>query len=390
MSEEAGEAVPTAQKSSWSAFLKQILASTGDLSSMTAPSFILSPVSLVEFPAYWGEAYDELINIAQGQTSEERMLLVVKWFISTLKGQYMARETQTGSEKKPLNPVLGELFFGSWDTTSSGTTHLVAEQVSHHPPITAFHIENKQAKVVLTGHFAQKTSFTGKTIYVKQVGFAKIQVGLADSTEETYVITLPRLRIDGLLLGKPYVELTESQYIQSSSGFHTVINYEGKGYFSGKAHTFKATVSPSPHHTNSPLYVIGGQWDQTSTYTKGTRGKYAKEGEVFLHVPDVQKSWKPISVKPVSEQGSLESRKVWHDVAEGIKRGDFETAGVAKSKIENEQRAKRKEEASSGAPWKLQMFEHVTDDQDYAAQVKKFTFQPTQSDFYSYKADRAS
>lgn len=45
--------VPTNQKSSWSSFLKSIATFSGDLSSLTAPSFILSPTSLCEFPSYW-------------------------------------------------------------------------------------------------------------------------------------------------------------------------------------------------------------------------------------------------------------------------------------------------------------------------------------------------
>ena len=36
-------------------FLKAIASMSGDLSKMTAPSFILSPVSLTEYPSYWGE-----------------------------------------------------------------------------------------------------------------------------------------------------------------------------------------------------------------------------------------------------------------------------------------------------------------------------------------------
>jgi hypothetical protein len=68
MSEEkAGDAVPAAQRGSWTSFLKSyvciletlsasanrnysISGFSGDLSSMTAPPFILSPVSLTEFP----------------------------------------------------------------------------------------------------------------------------------------------------------------------------------------------------------------------------------------------------------------------------------------------------------------------------------------------------
>ena len=42
---------------------------------------------------------------------------------------------------KPLNPFLGEIFLGKWQD-DAGTTHLVTEQVSHHPPATAFKIWN--------------------------------------------------------------------------------------------------------------------------------------------------------------------------------------------------------------------------------------------------------
>lgn len=43
-----------------------------------------------------------------------------------------------------------------------GTTTLLVEQVSHHPPITAYVIENKSKGLRLTGHNAQKTSFSGE------------------------------------------------------------------------------------------------------------------------------------------------------------------------------------------------------------------------------------
>ncbi len=46
------------------------------------------------------------------------------------------------------------------DKDGRGRTDLIVEQVSHHPPITAFHIENKTKGVSLQGHNAQKTSFS--------------------------------------------------------------------------------------------------------------------------------------------------------------------------------------------------------------------------------------
>ncbi|KAG8813700.1 Oxysterol binding protein [Serendipita sp. 405] len=44
--QEEGGAVPPSQRSGWAAFIKSLASVSGDLYSMTAPPFILSPVSL--------------------------------------------------------------------------------------------------------------------------------------------------------------------------------------------------------------------------------------------------------------------------------------------------------------------------------------------------------
>jgi oxysterol-binding protein-related protein 9/10/11 len=62
--------------------------------------------------------------------AEKRALLVLKWFLSTLRQQYSSRSEKLGSEKKPLNPFLGELFLGRWeDGGDIGDTVLISEQV---------------------------------------------------------------------------------------------------------------------------------------------------------------------------------------------------------------------------------------------------------------------
>lgn len=123
--------------------------------------------------------------------------------VDSKKGSYTRRETTTGSEKKPLNPILGEIFLGHFDSPTSGVLELSAEQVSHHPPVTAFQLKNTNKNVILNGHFAQKTSFSGKSIMVKQVGHAIIKIKTPKGEDESYLITLPKLRIDGLFFGSP-------------------------------------------------------------------------------------------------------------------------------------------------------------------------------------------
>ncbi|MBW0498238.1 hypothetical protein O181_037953 [Austropuccinia psidii MF-1] len=391
--EEEGAAVPTHQRSSWSSFLKSIATFSGDLSSLTAPSFILSPTSLCEFPSYWGEPHKEFAAISTGKNPEQRMVLVLRWFIATLKGQFTRRETQTGSEKKPLNPILGELFLGSWNSNPTnpadqelGELRLWAEQVSHHPPISAYFLMNAKAKVSYQGHCGQKTSFSGKSVIVKQVGHGMLRVTLPDNTVESYLITLPKLRIEGLWMGSPYVELTESSHIQSSTRYSTVIDYKGKGYFSGKAHTFTAKIYDKPKFGTgyTPVYQIEGQWNGISKFSKDVpQWLKGLSSDVFLD--QTEERHEVITVADLSTQGPLESRRVWKDVAEGIRKGDFEAASSAKSKLENEQRIKRKEEVANGAPWQMTYFKRVEVDEEYEKLAAMCGHLPATEDAYYFK-----
>ena len=127
-SEKECGGVSAQNKGSWTAFLKSIANFSGDLSSLTAPPFILSSTSLVEFSSYWAEHPDIFVAPVHEKDPQKRALLVLKWFLSTLKSQYASRSDKFGNEKKPLNPFLGELFLGKW-VDSAGTTELVSEQV---------------------------------------------------------------------------------------------------------------------------------------------------------------------------------------------------------------------------------------------------------------------
>ena len=67
----------------------------------------------------------------------------------------------------------------------------------------------------------------GGSIIVKQVGHAILTVNLPSGGQEEYLITLPRLRIDGLWYGSPYIELVDTSYIQGSNGWQSVVWLQG-------------------------------------------------------------------------------------------------------------------------------------------------------------------
>ncbi|TVY51897.1 Oxysterol-binding protein-like protein, partial [Lachnellula suecica] len=352
-SEKEGAGVSAQNRGSWSAFLKSIASFSGDLSSLTAPPFILSSTSLVEFSSYWAEHPSIFVAPAKEKDPDKRALLVLKWFLSTLKQQYASRSDKFGNEKKPLNPFLGELFLGSW-VDGAGETKLVSEQVSHHPPVTAYNISNAQHGVTLQGYNAQKASFA-RTIYVKQIGHAVYSI---PAFNETYLITLPNLHIEGLIFGSPFVELNDKTYITSSSGYTAKIDYSGKGWLSGKKNSFTATMYKTGREKDT-LYTVSGQWNKTFDITSGS-GK--KTGLIESYDAEASPTT-PLTIKPEAEQDEMESRRAWAKVAQGIAVGDMDIVGNEKTKIEEQQRAMRKKEKEEGREWDRRYFKCVQSDE---------------------------
>lgn len=287
-----------------------------------------------------------LVAPAAEKEKQKRMLLVLKWFLSTLKQQYASRNEKLGSEKKPINPFLGELFLGKW-TDAAGETQLVSEQVSHHPPVTAYSIWNNQHGVRLQGYNAQKASFS-TTIHVKQVGHALLHL---DAYDEDFLITLPALHIEGLLKGSPYVELNKSSYIVSSSGYTARIDYAGAGWVSGKKNSLTAVVFPHGKEKDkkSAMYKAEGSWSDEFVI------KDADKNVVEQY--NAKKEPKtPLSVAEIKDQDPLESRRAWQKVAEAIEKGDMNATSAEKTKIEEFQRAARKKEQSEGREWQRTFF----------------------------------
>ncbi|ORX94447.1 Oxysterol-binding protein [Basidiobolus meristosporus CBS 931.73] len=332
-------------------FLKDVTSFTGDLSALTCPSFMLNGVSLLEYSTYWGDHPQLLAAIAKPESPEERMIAVARWFISTLYGSYFAGCVGSTS-KKPFNPILGEQFFCRWDDVDgSGDAHLVCEQVSHHPPISAFYIENPKAGVYLNGHFGQKSKFKGTSIQVIQPGRVTVRT---TKNDESYVVTFPDLYIRSLLVGNPFIEVAGPTSIECSNGYVTEFEFLSKPWFGGKYHKFTGNI----FHKDDPkniLYSIAGKWMAESTITNNV----TKESELFFDATATPPA--KYIVAPFQEQSEIESRRVWVKVAQAIQKQEYSLATTHKNEVENAQRALVKERNSKGEEWKQRMFYFVKD-----------------------------
>lgn len=141
---------------------------------------------------------DMFIAITNGATAEDRMIRFVEYYLTSF------HEGRKGAiAKKPYNPIIGETFHCSWrmprsGVTSSGasaqaapshtllpdepvsqvgsdcyTVRFVAEQVSHHPPVSGFYAECVERKMCVNAHVWTKSKFLGMSIGVTMVGEGK-------------------------------------------------------------------------------------------------------------------------------------------------------------------------------------------------------------------------
>uniref|UniRef100_A0A8C2D0J3 Oxysterol-binding protein n=1 Tax=Cyprinus carpio TaxID=7962 RepID=A0A8C2D0J3_CYPCA len=160
-----------------------------DLTRVVLPTFILEKRSLLEMYANFMAHPDLFLSISAGSTPEERMVRFVEYYMTAF------HEGRKGAiAKKPYNPVLGETFHCSWEVpqdrvhplrtetnprtnqeatgaaSDSYRVRFVAEQVSHHPPVSGFYCECADRGMCVNTHIWTKSKFMGMSVGVSMVG----------------------------------------------------------------------------------------------------------------------------------------------------------------------------------------------------------------------------
>lgn len=274
---------------------------------------------------------------------------MLRWFLIALRSQLYVNGAPKVSIKKPLNAFLGELFFASWtDPECKATAHLVAEQVSHHPPITAMHIADREHGVRADGYARVEMTFNG-AINIRQVGHALLHI---DRYEEDHLVPLPDVKVRGFLSGCMYPEITETYTIVSSSGFITEIRFSGEGMIRGKRNSFEARIYRKDDPNQKSSYEASGVWSD------GWTVKDARTGEVLegydVEAPENEPA--PITIEAIEQQDPWESRRAWGGVLSGMASGDMRVVLTEKTKVEQAQRQMRAQEVAEGTKWEPLLF----------------------------------
>ncbi|KIY45736.1 Oxysterol-binding protein [Fistulina hepatica ATCC 64428] len=305
-----------------------------DLSRVTFPTFVLEPRSMLERITDFMSHPDLIFGADKCAEPEERFMRVLQYYLA---GWHIKPK----GVKKPYNPVLGEFFRCRYDYPNGTQGFYVAEQVSHHPPVSAFFYITPENRVSIIGELRPKSKFLGNSVSTTMEGENRVTLlGLPEDGD--YVVTMPNMYARGILFGKMVLELGDTcQARNDRHGLLCDIEFKTKGFFSGIYNAIAGRVRCG----QEDIGEISGRWSHIMEFKDNRTNK---KRVLFDAVKDGQKistKWVP----PQSEQEPNESRRLWADLTKAIINKDMEAATEAKSKVEDAQRDRRRRLEESSA-----------------------------------------
>jgi len=352
-----------------------------DLSRVVLPTFILENRSFLDKISDYYYHADIISKAAAENEPFTRMKTVVQWYLS---GFYKKPK----GLKKPYNPILGETFRCYWEHGNGSKTFYLAEQVSHHPPISSFYATNRQDGFTISGTILAKSKFYGNSTSAILDGLATLSM-LARG--EDYVMTMPYAHCKGILMGTMTMELGGKVTITcEKTGYSTEMEFKLRPFLGGGELT--NAVSGRIRIGKETLAVLDGHWDDKVTI----KDKKTGQEEVLWQVtPEIKSSRLKRYTVPVEDQVDWESAKLWHNVGQAIGNEDQVAATEEKTKLEVAQRQALVDRKEAGEEWVTKLFEHegVQFNIDgTATEVPKYTYKnadirpwDTRNDLYQYE-----
>ncbi|KAJ2721009.1 Oxysterol-binding protein OBPa [Coemansia sp. Benny D115] len=289
---------------------------------------------------------DFLINASKCQDPVDRFIGVVKYYMS---GWHIHPK----GVKKPYNPVIGEFFRSQYTFDDKTNAYFIAEQVSHHPPITAMCYHSPEHDVAIEGDLRPKSRFFGNSVGMLLEGYAKIHF---NKYREAYLVTYPNMYARGILFGKMVLELGETSTVTcEESDLMFEVEFKTKGFIWGSYNQIAGKIRRIS--TKEVLYDISGNW-QTTIYITDRRKKGSEPVVLF---DSSKEHVVPQHVACVAEQEPNESRNLWKHVTKAIVESDLEAATTHKSKIEEEQREGARVREATGEKFVPRFFQLETD-----------------------------
>uniref|UniRef100_A0A1I8EH19 Oxysterol-binding protein n=1 Tax=Wuchereria bancrofti TaxID=6293 RepID=A0A1I8EH19_WUCBA len=179
-----------------------------DLTRISVPVVFNEPLSFLQRLAEYMEYAELLERASKCADVTERFEYVAAFIVSSLSCNYMRLS-------KPFNPLWFETY--ELDRSDKNGYRFIAEQVSHHPPKSAFHAESKSYE--FDGVVSPRLKFWGTSIEVQPSGSFRLKFL---NHNETYTWKTLNVTIHNIVMGQMYIQLTfvfGNDYLYTSTKF---------------------------------------------------------------------------------------------------------------------------------------------------------------------------
>ncbi|XP_044765810.1 oxysterol-binding protein-related protein 2 isoform X2 [Coccinella septempunctata] len=215
-----------------------------ELSKITMPVVFNEPLSFLQRLTEYME-YAHLLRLASQQPDPiSRMQYVIGFAVSALASNW----ERLG---KPFNPLLGETYELERDEF-----RIICEQVSHHPPISAFHAEHED-DWIFHGSIHPKLKYWGKSVEIQPKGIVTVEF---PKFNEAYTWSNVQCYVHNIIVGKLWMEQCgEMEIINHTTGHRAHLTFKSAGSNNKDLHRVEGYICDEDKHK---LYFIYGKWTE--------------------------------------------------------------------------------------------------------------------------------
>ncbi|KAK4480959.1 hypothetical protein RD792_011821 [Penstemon davidsonii] len=325
-----------------------------DVTSMvTLPVLIFEPMTMLQKMAELME-YSYLLELAdECEDPHLRLVYAAAWFISI----YVAVQRTW----KPFNPILGETY----ELFNHHGITFIAEQVSHHPPMSAAHAENEHFVYDITSKV--KTKFLGNSVDIYPVGRTRLVLKKSGVVLD---LVPPPSKANNLIFGRTWVDSPGDMILTNlTTGDKVVLYFQPCGWFGAGRNEVDGYVYNAQEE---PVLLMTGKCNEFMSYQpcdlegEPTPGSELKEVWRAAELPKKDKfqythfahkinSFDTAPKKLLPSDSRLRSDRL------ALEKGDLSRAGSEKSRLEEKQRAEKKTREAKDDEFKPKWFD-LTDE----------------------------
>ncbi|KAL3289347.1 hypothetical protein HHI36_022784 [Cryptolaemus montrouzieri] len=242
-----------------------------ELSKITMPVVFNEPLSFLQRLSEYME-YAHLLRLASQQPNPiSRMQYVIGFAVSALASNW----ERLG---KPFNPLLGETY-----ELVREEFKIICEQVSHHPPISAFHAEHND-EWTFHGSIHPKLKYWGKSVEIQPKGTVTVEF---PKLNEAYTWSNVQCCVHNIIVGKLWMEQCGNmEIVNHATGHRANLTFKSAGSNNKDLHHVEGYICDKD---KQKLYFIYGKWTEFIKSTEYVNyEEYLKENSHKLKKEDVR------------------------------------------------------------------------------------------------------